>query len=282
MVRKVLTVSVCLLIIASARDASAQAIKQWIDRGYANVNIGFESSSDTLADSTTFVVYDDNGAKGVAADVDSGSLFDFSVGARVWRNASVGLGFHVGSVSNEGIATISVPSPISFSSPSRTAAVTVSDLERRERAFHIQFGYMLPINEKLDVHILGGPSFFRLTQDVISDVTFTEVGSPFTAVNASAAITERKRSVTGAHIGADVTYKLRDTNGVAVGVGGFVRYAGAKADVQVINTEVDTDVGGIQFGFGLRIRSDSQTGTGRDQGPGNRRDLSTARSVPDP
>ena len=254
MVRKVLTVSVCVLIIASAREASAQAIKQWIDRGYANVNIGFESSSDTLADSTTFVVYDDTGAKSVSAEVDSGSLFDFSVGARVWRNASVGIGFHVGSVSNEGSATISVPSPIAFTLPSRTATVPVSDLERRERAFHIQFGYMLPINEKLDVHILGGPSFFRLTQDVISDVTFTEVGSPFTAVNASAVIAERKRSVTGGHIGADVTYKLHDTNGVAVGVGGFVRYAGAKADVQVINANVDTDVGGVQVGFGLRVR----------------------------
>lgn len=254
MVRKVLTVSVCVLFLASARDASAQGIQQWIDRGYANVNIGFESSKDTLADATTFVVYDDNGAKSVSADVDSGSLFDFSVGARVWRNASVGIGFHVGSVTNEGSATISVPSPISFSAPSRTGTVTVSDLERRERAFHIQFGYMIPINPKLDVHILAGPSFFRLTQDVISDVTFTEAGSPFTAVNAAAVVTERKRSITGANIGADVTYKLRDANGVAVGVGGFVRYAGAKADVTVIRTDVDTDVGGIQFGFGLRVR----------------------------
>lgn len=254
MVRKVLTVFVCVLIIASAREASAQAIQQWIDRGYANVNIGFESSSGTLADSVNFVVYDDNASKSVAAAVDSGALFDFSVGARVWRNASVGIGFHTGSDSNDGVATITVPSPVSFSLPARTATVTVTDLERTERAVHIQFGYMLPINAKLDVHILGGPSFFRLTQDVISDVTFTEVGSPFTAVNASAVTTERKHSVTGGNIGVDVTYKLHDADGVAVGVGGFLRYAGANADVTVIGNEAPTDVGGVQFGFGLRVR----------------------------
>ena len=113
---------------------------------------------------------------------------------------------------------------------------------------------MLPINDKIDVHVTGGPSFFRLTQDVVSDITITEAGSPFTTVNTTPVVAERRRSVTGANIGADVSYKLHDTTGVAVGVGGFLRYSGATAKVTVMQNEVDSDVGGVQIGFGIRVR----------------------------
>jgi hypothetical protein len=252
--RRVLTVVACALLTVSARPASAQAIQQWIDRGYANVNVAFDSGSGSLDDSVTFRIYNDNGTKVVEADQDSGALFDFSFGARVWRNASVGLGFHRGSTSGEAGVTAVVPSPISFTLPARNAILAVTDLNRTERAIHLQFGYMLPINDKVDVHVLGGPSFFRLSQDVVSDVTIAEVGAPFTAVNATAVITERERSTTGGHIGADVMYKLRDTGNVALGVGGFMRYSGASTTVIVLASEVETDLGGFQIGFGGRMR----------------------------
>lgn len=113
---------------------------------------------------------------------------------------------------------------------------------------------MIPINEKLDVLVLGGPSFFNLDQDVVSDILVSEVGTPFTAVNATPVISERSSSTTGGNIGADVTYKLRDTGSAAVGVGGFLRYSGATTDIVVMQNEVETKVGGVQVGFGVRIR----------------------------
>jgi hypothetical protein len=254
MYRTAITVAVCALLTASVRPASAQGIQQWIDRGYVNINVAFDSGSGSLDDSVTFRQYDDNGTKSVAATQDSGALFDFAVGGRVWRNVAAGIGFHRGSTDGEGIATISVPSPVSFSLPARTASVPLTELERTERAIHLQIGYMFPINDKLDVLVLGGPSFFHLNQDVVSDVNFSEVGPPFTAINAVPVVTERSDSVTGVNIGADVTYKLRDTTGVAVGVGGFLRYSGAGADVLVMQNEADSDVGGVQIGFGVRFR----------------------------
>jgi hypothetical protein len=253
--RKASTVVVCVLLAASARTASAQSIQSWIDRGYANVNIGFESGSGTLDDSVTFRLYDDNGTKTSSTNVDSGMLFDFSVGARVWRNASVGVGFHIGSSSNEeGTATASVPSPVSFTAPARTVSLNVADLGRTERAIHIQFGYMFPINDKVDVLVLGGPSFFHVAQDVISDITISEVGPPYTSVNGTAVVTEREDTAVGVNIGADITYKLRDTAAGAVGVGAFVRYAGTSTDLQVIQNQASTDLGGFQIGFGARFR----------------------------
>ena len=34
----------------------------------------------------------------------------------------------------------------------------------------------------------------------------------------------------------------------------FVRYSGASADVLVLENTVDSDVGGLQVGFGVRTR----------------------------
>jgi hypothetical protein len=113
---------------------------------------------------------------------------------------------------------------------------------------------MYVVNDNVDVLIYGGPSFFRLTQEVVSDVRTAEVGPPFTSVVAEAQVAEDKDSSTGAHIGADVTYKFYESGRFKVGGGAFMRYAGASSDVRVLDSDEPTDVGGFQFGFGLRTR----------------------------
>lgn len=247
-----LAAAVALLLIASATPASAQVGPSWIDRGYFNFNIGFESTSGTLTDSTTFTLYDESGTRTIEQNVDSGSFFDFSVGSRVWNNVSVGIGYHRGANSSEASGTVSVPHPLIFNS-SRAASVAAGDLDRTEQAFHIQLGYMVPVNEALSVHVTVGPSFFRLKQDVLADVTFTEV-APFNTVDVSGVTAERSDSAVGVNAGVDVAYILSESDAYKIGAGVFLRYAGASARITVIENEVDTDVGGLQFGLGLRVR----------------------------
>ena len=56
--RKALTIAVCALLVSGAREASAQTLplQDWIDRGYFNFNVGFESTSGTLNDAVTLRV----------------------------------------------------------------------------------------------------------------------------------------------------------------------------------------------------------------------------------
>ena len=251
--RKALTVAIVLLLATTVREASAQVGDPWSDRGYFNVNIAFGGSSGTFADARTFRLYDEDGSLAVDTSFDSGPLFDFSVGARVWRNVSLGIGFHAGGSSGDGAVVASVPSPVAFGSH-RSVGFGVSDLGRSEQAFHLQFGYMLPVNEEISVHVTIGPSFFSVHQDVVSDVTYTEVGPPFTSVNATPVITERSDSPVGFNIGVDATYKLYETPTMKLGAGMFLRYAGSTAKIQVLDNTVETDVGGVQVGFGARLR----------------------------
>jgi len=241
------------MLFGGASQASAQIGQPWTDRGYFHLNVGFESSSGTLSDSTPFVLYAEPGNKRVDQNVDSGALFDFAIGSRVWENVSVGIGYHRGANTSEANATASVPNPVIFGQP-RAVAISTGDLDRRVRAIHIQVGYMLPLSEELSVHATAGPSFFRLTQDVVGDISFTEQGSPFTTVNATPVIENRSDSAAGINIGADVSYKVWESDAYKVGAGMFLRYSAATARIRILENEVDSDLGGLQIGFGARLR----------------------------
>lgn len=259
MQRKAFTLAVCLFLAASARDAAAQQVGQpWIDRGYFNFNIGFDTGSSTFSDSRVYRLpgdaeFPEDGSLGFETAVDSGAMIDFAVGSRVWNNVSVGFGYHRGSNGNEGTIVASIPHPVNFNQH-RNVTVPIEELDRTESAIHLTVGYMLPIDEDLSFHFTFGPSFFRLSQEVASDITVTETAPPFTTVNVTPIITERTDSPVGINIGVDGTYKVYENPVIKIGVGMFLRYAGASAKIVILDEEVETDVGGFQIGFGARFR----------------------------
>jgi hypothetical protein len=253
MYRQAVIAVMCVGLLAGAQDAAAQVGQDWTDRGFVNLNVAFETTSGALDGGRTFRLYDENGTTNVRQDVDSGPLFDFSVGVRVWRNATVGIAYHHESTTGQGTAEASVPNP-AFTDRLRPVSLNVTDLGRSEQALHLQFGYMIPVMEQLSVHVFLGPSFFSLSQDVITDLTFQETSFPFTTVNATASAEEVSEGAVGFHVGADVTYQFYETTNLKLGAGAFLRYAGATVDIPVLDNTVGSDVGGIQVGFGARLR----------------------------
>jgi hypothetical protein len=235
----------------TTRDASAQT--PWSDRGYINIGWGVESGSSTMTATRTRTVYDETGTETFSAEFTSGSLFDVGVGLRVFRNLTVGVGYHQEQNDTDGTLTGSVPSPVFFNKP-RTLNETVSGLNRKEMATHLVIGYVIPFSTKLDVMVFGGPSFFRLNQDTVTDITYGENGGDYSKVVATVARTTSAKSVTGFNAGVDATYIVWSNDSVRLGAGGFVRFTQASTEVEMLGSSQPTDVGGIQFGFGGRIR----------------------------
>jgi hypothetical protein len=244
-------VLVCGVFAGLAPAASAQTAP-WSDRGYINVGWGVESGSSALADAKGFTIYDEAATVSSAATFTSGSLFDVGVGLRIWKNLTVGAGYHQEQNDTEGALTGSIPSPVFFNRP-RTLTHPVPGLERKEKATHLMIGWVVPIGSKFDLMISGGPSFFRVEQDVVSDVRIGE-GANFTTVVADPEVTTRKQSVTGYNVGADATYIVWQNDNVRVGAGGFVRFTMADAAFDMLSSSQPTEVGGVQFGFGARLR----------------------------
>ena len=243
---------VCGVFAGTARQASAQGAT-WADRGYINVGWGVESGSSAMTDTRTSTIYEETATVTSSSEFTSGSLFDVGVGLRIWRNLVVGAAYHQEQNDTEGQLTGSIPSPVFFNRP-RTLAEGVAGLERKEKATHLQIGWVVPIGAKFDVMVFGGPSFFRMEQDVVSDVRIGEQGGAFTAVVANPTVTTRKQSQTGYNVGADATYIVWQNDSIRVGAGGFVRFTKADMNIDMLNSSQPTEAGGVQFGFGARLR----------------------------
>jgi hypothetical protein len=243
----------CACAFGAAQPVSAQIGQPWEDRGYVNLNVGFESASGVLTDARGFVVYDEGASIASTVNHDSGTLFDFAIGSRVWRNVSAGIAFHRDPSTGNGAVTGAIPHPLVFGNP-RALALSVDGLKRSEQALHLQVGYMLLLMDRLDVHVTVGPSFFRVKQDVIDSVSFQEVGGSLATIDASAQVAERSDSPVGFNIGADVTYRIYDTFDWKIGAGMFLRHTGASAEIRLLEQTVESDAGGFQIGFGVRAR----------------------------
>ena len=252
--RLVLTFLVTGLIAGASRDAAAQT-RAWDDRVYMNVGFGVESGTSDLSDSRPVTIYEENGTVSSSSNYTSGSLFDVGVGFRVWRNMSVGVAYHQEQNTADINLTGSVPHPVFFNQPRTFGPIKTGEAAfRKEKATHLQVGWMLPFTDKLDVLLFGGPSWFRLEQPAVGEVRISEQGAPFAQVLVNPTVEIRKKSPIGFNVGADASYIVWQNDSVRVGAGVFVRYALAKTDVLLLSTEQETEVGGLQIGFGGRFR----------------------------
>ncbi len=248
---KLVAVMVLGLLVGGSREAAAQGAPD--DRVFLNIGFGVESGSSDSNDSRQYTLYDEPATTDVKTPWTSGSLFEGGAAFRVYRNLTIGASYHQETNTSEAAITGTAPHPVFFNRP-RTFSGEVGGLYRRENAFHLSLGWVVPIGTKLDVLVSGGPSFFRLRQDVVSDVLITERGGAFTEVVLAPTTVTQRRSEVGYHLGADVTYIVWQNDRLRLGGGGFVRYAGATSEVRLLVSDVETKVGGVQFGFGARIR----------------------------
>ena len=129
---------------------------------------GFESTSGTLNDATTFRLYDEDGTKTVEQRRRFRRVHRL-LGRRPRLAQRVGghrlsSGGHDEPGRRHGLGA--QPAGLQPPPQRRRRRPTISSAANAR--IHLQFGYMLPLNDKLDVHVYAGPSFFHLSQDVVS------------------------------------------------------------------------------------------------------------------
>ena len=220
--------------------APAEAQMKWTDRGFAAIDLGVQVGSKSFDTEGHFDLYEEAAILHTAREGKSGLFFDVRGGYKVWSNLLVGLG--VSRVSNKADVTIdaALPHPV-FHDQLRPMSLTVPDAKRTETALHISGTWMIPVTDKIDVGVLGGPSIFFIKNDTVTSLTVTEP-TP-TATGNLESISE---TTVGFHVGVDVQYLLNKK----YGVGGLFRYTRASSDF----AGFDLTAGGLQIGAGLRVR----------------------------
>ncbi len=231
---------VCALLLAASEAAAQPRVTLNVDGGLQPAGSGFSDSGDL--DHPTFGFE----AGEVTTRYRSGGGSVFDGGLRVRIVGYLALGASVSLHSREGSASLdaSLPHPFLFESP-RRASLTVTGLDRRELAVHVPVFWLVPVGDSIELALFGGPSIFRVTQDVVTGVGFTQ-RHPFDTVQLTRAqMAARSGTRTGFHAGVEVAYFFSEF----AGVGGKVRFSRAELDLAG-----SVEAGGIHATAGLRLR----------------------------
>jgi outer membrane protein with beta-barrel domain len=244
---------VCLLFSISPVFA------QDYERGWIDVNFGTaQSAQGDLTTAAAFPLFRETAALAAAYPKPKrGADFDFGGGYMFTPVLGVGLSISGTAHKDPAGLGISVPHPFFFDSSGTGAGTTEDVLKRSEGAFHIQMAAVPIRAERLVLRIFGGPSYFRVRQDLVEDIRFTQIAPSFSVVN-NVTVTgwdgngEVEGTGWGFHAGADVGVFFSRV----VGIGAMLRFSRGNVDLldPLSETNVELGAGGIQLGGGLRLK----------------------------
>ena len=229
------------LMVGAVGSAAAQVPRVQSDILFG-VNVGLQPSARTFELNATPLVFGEDATFHALEGVDGSAMLDLLGGYRLTRNYWVVLGLTTTMFTkSEAFVTAQIPDPLFYDR--RTSAVaSLRDLKHVERSAHLSVMWVTPINRKIDLAILGGPSYLKVFQDLAQTVNVTS-GTR----DASPAGEQATATKLGFHIGGDATYLL--TPGIGVGL--MVRFVGASAELASVPS---LKLGGLQYGGGLRLR----------------------------
>jgi len=180
-----------------------------------------------------------------------GLQFDVLGGSHVTRQFAIGVDVSVYVRPDGPTVTAHVPHPFYFSQL-REASFTDNDLKGSEVAIHVPVMWMPPSQGPLSFAIFAGPSFFHLTQDLVTDLELSQQ-YPYDTVTITDTVSKKLHgNAFGFHAGADVSYFF--TPSVGVGVTGRFSRATIKFKDDFPEVETTGHAGSGTISAGLRFR----------------------------
>jgi hypothetical protein len=217
-------------------------------RLFIGVSGGIQTPPAAFDDAFDFPLYTETGHATVDYPSKVGGLIAASVSYRLWRQFVVGVGATRSSSSGDAKVTAELPHPLidnTFRSIEGTA-----DTTRDETGTHLMLGLVWPKSGRFRALLTAGPSWLRVKQPIVTDVTFSETYPYDTAEFTGVKKAGGTETATGFNAGADVSWMFSRS----VGVGGMVQYTHARVKANAgADRTVSFDAGGAQIGGGIRF-----------------------------
>jgi hypothetical protein len=253
---------IALVMVGSMVGAQNVSGQTWQERGWVDVNFGIATSAEGQVTSTFISAPDRGGERQtyntLYAAPPRGASFDFGGGVMFTNVLGAGVTFTGTAHESTSQVDIRIPHPI-YNNAFATDRDAGPGVSRTEGGVNLSLVARLPIqNDRLRVRVFGGPTYFRLKTDAISDIRYLQNYGLFSLVNivdiAAVDLVEVEATAWGFHAGGDVSYFFTRN----VGIGGFVRVSRGSADIDdtrvVGDAPVGVTLGGAQAGGGLRLR----------------------------
>jgi hypothetical protein len=149
-----------------------------------------------------------------------------------------------------------IPHPVLFNRFGSDATLTNERLTRKDNAVDISAVFQVPTRDHWRVRVFGGPTFFKLNQEFVQDIAFSQVfnllGTNIIDITNYSSQTVDE-STWGFHAGADVGFFFSRH----VGVGGGARFNRGTVSLSsepLSEQPADIKVGGAVVDGGLRLR----------------------------
>ena len=186
-------------------------------------------------------------------------LFPAYVGGGFMLSRLFAVGMSYSRMSTDRVVDVSaaVPHPTHFNALATGTGTTGAALSATESAVHISLAVAPVRSSRLELRVMGGPSFFTLKGDMVKEVEYEQTIDSLTLQNtitiSGSPSSQASGSAIGFHVGADVTYFVHRV----VGVAGGVRYGRATVAVEIeplSNLRQEFLVGSTTAFLGLRFR----------------------------
>jgi opacity protein-like surface antigen len=228
-------------------SAAAQSRGQHRVEISANVGVQIGATEFTESHDSTF-----NGeTKTITVDHGVKTALGYNLGGavKIVPQFWVGVQYGMSDMKSSASITAVIPHPLLFNAP-RTVEGSSDDVTHNEQNVHLDLMYALPFHA-MDIRVMGGPTFFNVKQDLVSDVVINE-SYPFdTATFASATTKQLSKRAVGFNAGLDISRLITSQ----VGIGALIRYS--RADVKFNDADVGTQTvraGGTDVTAGVRFR----------------------------
>ncbi len=235
-----------LLVLSCASPAGAQSVV----RGFLAVNAVYSLTSEDFADTGSVPRNAEIARFGTRYHVQRRPAFDVAAGMTIWRSVGIGVGFAWVSRPTPGTFTGAVPHPFFFNRD-RPVSGIIDGLTLDDMAVHVQARVVAPIGNQWQLALFGGPSFFRVTQSVVTGFDWTDA-YPYDEARLGAVTTMRSRSSrVGFSAGGDLAVFVTRH----LGLGASVQISRATLQLPVAGGATqEITAGGIKAGGGLRLR----------------------------
>ena len=235
----------CMAVIAlAAGTASAQSVPP--ERLAVTITGGYIKPSTSFTQNVTFEQYSEQGSLTAVYKAASRPSVDGGVTVRVWRGLAVGVAGAY--FQDPGVAQVSaaVPNPIVSNQPRQISGL--SKATHTETAAHVEAAYWFRAGPRVTVIVEGGPSFFQVSQDFISDVTYTQAFPYTTATYQSATTVREKKSATGYNVAGEAGWRVWGHLSVV----GAARFSHSTISFTDALAQPVT-LGGLHVGAGIRL-----------------------------
>lgn len=237
-----------VLCIAATALASGVASAQSVptERVAVTITGGYVKPSTSFTQNVTFEQYSEEGSLTAVYNAAARPSIDGGMTVRVWRALAVGVAGAY--FQDPGAAQVSamVPNPIVANAPRQISGP--ANVTHTENVVHVQAAYWFRASPRVTVIVQGGPSVFHVSQDFISDVTYTQAFPYTTATYQSATTVREKKSATGYNVGGEAGWSVWGHLSV-VGAARFshatISFTDALAQPMM--------VGGLHVGAGIRL-----------------------------